>query len=278
MREKKRWFVIYLIMGVVVGLFLLMVASFFALKSFYQEHTLLVEDQETQKNLVRSTVEMSETAHVLIYGLTVEEIRGYDIKKHQLVNRKLSGDVIVRDVYGNVIPITEIKVGDIVKVEIDSNNARIFSISRSANVEALDRVNGIQIDREAQTISTNDSIYKYTDQTIVLKSNGVRATIDQVSAYDIVTLKAYNNIVWSLVIEEAAGGIKIGPLPVDKGCIHIDSSRTITLEEANQIIKVTPGKHELMIELEGYKKMIKDIKILSGEVYEVSLDTLKRLQ
>lgn len=277
MREKKRWFVIYLIIGLVLGLFLVMVASFFVLRSFYQDNTLSVVNKETETSLIHSTVEMSETATILVYQLTTEAIQGYDIKKDRLVNRKLSNEVIVRDVYGHIIPITEIKLGDIIKIEVDSNNAQVFSISKSAHVQQFDRINGTQIDEESCTISTNDSVYKYTDQTMVLKSNGVRGIIGEVSPYDIVTMSVYRNVVWSLVINEEAGNIKIESLPTDRGLIHIDSSRMIPLEKVHQLIKVTPGKHKIIIELEGYKKMIQDIEVFSGKTCDVSLETLEKL-
>lgn len=272
MRRGNKQFVATVISISVLGLAALMITLFIVLRSFLANNpvaTTNVAVQETENT--NSKVELSETMLILVHNITEKSVEGFDIKQNRSVMKPLSDTTRINDAYGNTIPVSEIKKGDIIKIECDEDTAKVFSISRSTDIQSWKKVNGITIDKDNRLISIGGTSYKYIAHTMVINERGEAESISNIGPYDIVTIQVYDGTVWSIIINDRSGSIFLEDLPVSNGTIEIDNSRLINFADITEPIKVTSGKHKVVIRMKGYEVINKEVNIVPGETYNISL-------
>lgn len=272
-RKDNKKFVRNIIIISVISLIVLMIILFMALQSYFgkQQKKTYIEVQIQSKQFNES-IPLSESRMILVDEINEEQIKGYDIKKNQPFNKKIVSTVKISDAYGKVLPITEIKVGDIVEVGYETDKDSIISISKSQQMESWKKISGVTVDKESRQIKVGGTSYSYTSQTLVLDSQGTGINMDNLGPFDIVSLQCMDQNVWSIVIEEASASIHMVDLPTHNGQIEIDNSRLIQFKDITEPIKVIPGVHKLVIKMAGYETILETLDLGSGEAYELSLE------
>lgn len=271
-KRGNKQFVATVISISVLGLVALMITLFIVLRSFLANNPVVatnVELQETENT--NSKVELSETMLILVHNITEESVEGFDIKQNISVTKPLSDTTRINDAYGNTIPISEIKKGDIIKVECAEDTAKVFSISRSTDTQSWKKINGITIDQDNKLINIGGTSYKYIVNTMVIDESGKAESLSNIGPYDIVTIQVYDGTIWSVIINDRSGNIALEDLPVSDGTIEIDNSRLINFADVTEPIKVTSGKHKVVIRMTGYEVINKEVNIVPGETYTISL-------
>jgi len=271
-RKNNKEFVGIVISVCVVALIALMIFLFMILQSFLEDKQTVssgLNSQVAEKE--NSKVELSDNLLILVHNISEKSVSGYDIKSDKAVSKYFSLTTRVRDSYGNVIPITEIKAGDIINVESLHDSSEVFTVSKCSETQSWKKISGVTIDKENNNISVGGSSYKYSKETMVIDEEGTLYNIDNVGPYDMVSVQVYDNTVWSLVVNERSASINVTNLPVSTGTIELDNSRLINFSDITEPIKVITGKHKLVIKMPGYEVIILDINVASGEVYEISL-------
>lgn len=277
-RKNNKQFVGIVIGVCVTALIVLMIFLFMILQSFLGDKQTVtsglgsvLEEKENSK------VELSDNLLILVHNISEKSVSGYDIQSNNVVSKYFSTTTRVRDAYGNVIPIQEIKAGDIINLESLHDSSEVFAVSKSADVQSWKKISGITIDKENSSISVGGSNYKYTKDTMVIDSEGKQQNINNIGPYDVVSVQVYDNAVWSLVINEKSASISIVDIPVSTGTIEIDNSRLINFSDITEPIKVISGKHKLVIRMAGYEVIAPlEINVVAGEVYEISLAEAKK--
>lgn len=272
MRKNNKQFVRNVIITSVIGLSTLMIVLFVVLQTYLEKHEEQTYIEAQIENEVISTaIELSENRIILIEKITQDEIVGYDIKNKSTFNKSISDTARVNDAYGNVMPITQIKVGDIVEVDYQNGKDSVVAVGKSVDVQSFKKISGVTVDKTTQQIKIGGTNYAYTDETMVLNADGSASDIGKIGPFDIVNIQELDDIVWSITIDKASASINMVDLPTQNGQIEIDNSRLIQFKDITEPIKIIPGEHKIVIKMEGYVTITDQLSMSSGQVYEMSL-------
>ena len=273
MRKNNKQFVRNIIITSVIGLITLMIVLFVALQAYLgkQEKQTYIEKQ-MESDQLRTVIELSENRIILVDKITEDRIVGYDIKNMSPFNKQISDTARVSDTYGNVLPITQIKIGDIVEVDYQSEKDIIIAVSKAVEVQSFKRISGVTVDKATKQFNIGGTNYAYTEETMILNADGSLADVGKVGPFDIVSIQELDDTVWSLTIDEASASLNMVDLPTQNGQIEIDNSRLIQFKDITEPIRIIPGEHKVVIKMEGYITISDTLSLHSGEVYEMSLE------
>lgn len=271
MRRNNKQFVRNIIIVSVVGLVILMIALFATLQTFLGKQNHNIDIEEPVREEAMALIEVSETRMILVSEINENQVIGYDIKDRRVFNRKVSDTVRISDAYGKVLPITQIKKGDMIEVSYQEEKGEVVAISKSIQVQTYRRINGVTIDKVSQQINIGGTNYAYTDNTMVMSADGEEIEIGQLGPFDSVSIQMLHGTVWSIILEEMAASMNMVDLPTQNGQIEIDNSRLLPFKDITEPIKLTPGSHKIIIKMEGYVTISETLTVTSGEVYEMSL-------
>ena len=272
MRKNNKQFVRNVILTSVIGLSTLMIVLFVVLQTYLEKHEEQTYIEAPIENEVISTaIELSENRIILIEKITQDKIVGYDIKNRSIFNKSISDTARVNDAYGNVMPITQIKVGDIVEVDYQNGKDSVVAIGKSVDVQSFKKISGVTVDKTTKQIKISGTNYAYTDETMILNADGSASDIGKIGPFDIVSIQELDDIVWSITIDKASASLNMVDLPTQNGQIEIDNSRLIQFKDITEPIKIIPGEHKIVIKMEGYVTITDQLSMSSGQVYEMSL-------
>ena len=250
-----------------------MIVLFVILQTYLGEHEreTYIEDSIQEQLVKTTTVELSENRMILVNKITEHRIIGYDIKNKISFNKSLKDTIKVSDAYGKIMPLTQIKTGDIVEVDYQSNKDYVVAINKTVEVKNFKKISGVTVDEVTQQIRIGGINYTYMDKIMVLNKEGLEVPIEKIGPFDIVTIQMLKDMVWSIIIDEEAASLNMVDLPTQNGQIEIDHSRLILFKDITEPIKVIPGVHKIVIKMEGYVPISEELNLSSGENYELSL-------
>ena len=273
MGRNNKEFVRNIIIISVIGLIVLMIMLFMALQAYIGKSEKQTYIKEQIDNEVLSTsIELNENKVILIETITKDKLIGYDIKDKNIFNKPISDTARINDAYGNVLPITQIKAGDVVEVDYQNEKNLIVAISKSVDVQSFKRISGVTVDRNTKQFNIAGTSYVYTDEIMVLNADGSVSDIGKIGPFDIVTIQILDDTVWSVIIDEASASLNMVDLPTQNGQIEIDNSRLIQFKDITEPIKLIPGEHKIVIKMDGYVTISDQLSLSSGQVYEMSLE------
>lgn len=276
-KRNNKKFIMNMIIVSVVGLITLMIVMFMVISTYIKDeakgNSVQVEAQVEENN---TKVEYSSTVLVLVEKITQSDIIGFDIENKTEVSRKISEGTKINDMYGSVIPASQIKPGDIVEVVYQEDKAKVLSISKTSRAKSWKKISGVTVDQSNKQINIGGTAYEYVDDTMIFQSDGNKTNMAFVTPFDVVSIQSVNNVIWSITIDEVAGSIAVTDLPTTKGSLEIDRSRFFKLDELKGDISVIPGQHKILLQMEGYEIITENITIESGESYEISLKDAKK--
>lgn len=277
MKKRNKCVIGGIVLISVLGLMILMIILFMILRTYLKEDKMTVAYKiEEDINRVDTSVELSETFLIVVHKITDKRIEGYEITNQRMMIKPLSEITRSRDTYGNVMPLKEIKRGDIIEVECSKESTEVHSLNKSAAVHTWRDISGVTVDLSDKAINVGGAQYKYTDNTMIIDEKGEEKSIKEVGPYNIVTIQVYDNIVWSIKISQSAATISLQDVPQSKGTLEIDYSRLLQFEDITEPINIVPGKHQIVVRMEGYEVITKDIELESGESYKLSLKEAKK--
>lgn len=273
MRKNNKQFVRNLIITSIIGFSTLMIVLFAVLQTYLGKQTKQTYiEVPVEEKVLKTTVELSENRMILIEKVTQHKIVGYDINNKTTFNKALGETLKVNDAYGKVMPLTQIKVGDIVEVDYQSSKDLVIAISKAIEAKTFKKISGVTVDQTTQQLRIGGVNYSYTDETMVLNADGSSSDIRKIGPFDIVTIQMLKDEVWSIIIDEASASLNMVDLPTQNGQIEIDYSRLILFKDIIEPIRVIPGVHKIVIKMEGYVPITQELSLSSGEVYEMSLE------
>ena len=272
MRRNKE-FVRNIIIASVIGLITLMIVLFIVLQSYLgkqdNQNTYTKIQEEKEEEL---EIDLSETLIVRVEQISINHIIGYDIYNKETISKPLNDRVTISDAYGNACPISQIKEGDIVDIDYQQEKDKIVSISKSPKAQVWNKISGVTVDRTLRQISISGTSYNYSEETIVTDVKGVPKSIETITPFDIISVQALDQDVWSVTIEDVAASLNLLDLPTNNGQIEIDNSRLLMFKDVKEPIMMIPGKHKIVIKMKGYMTItMPEFEVSSGEIYNMSL-------
>ena len=269
--RKNKEFVRNIMILLVASLLVLMILLFNMLQSYLSENTKSETAIVVQEESAEQTVELSEALIVVVEKITDDHIMGYDIHNNKIFSKVINQTVKVSDAYGKILPLSQIKVGDIIEVNYQSQKDQIISIGKSSLAHSWSKISGVTVNAETKQVSISGKNYSYNEEILVVDAYGLRSSISKVGPYDIVSVQAIDDTIWSITIEEASASLNLIGLPTDDGQIEIGNSRLIMFKDVTEPIRLVPGKHKVVIKMRGYVPISTEITVEANEVYEMLL-------
>lgn len=194
----------------------------------------------------------------------------YNITRDESADYMITGATEMRSEYGQSIIFEEINEGDLINFIYDADN-KLISIKKSTDGFTETLSPNFKIDTENKKIKNGLKEYEYTDITRFLYK-GVEFEPEKIdSSIDILTIKGYNNTVWTVTMESGHGEIKVtNGNKIKNGIIEIDTSIYKKLSDAGTI-KLSEGSHKIVIKGENIEAFTREISLGINEVYELNL-------
>jgi hypothetical protein len=260
----------------VIGFSVLMIMMFVGIKYYVDKSgtsnsvqaSSLVDKQETK-------VEYSATVLALVKQITQEKLVAFDIEKKEMMYKSITVSTKVSDGYGGVIPLATIKEGDIVEVVFQTDKEKILSINKTSRSWIKPDLTGVKINTADSQMLIGKKPYKYTKDTLIFKENGRQISPSFLGEYDLLELQGVGEDVWSVKVLKSAASLQILEFPTDEGMLEIDRTRMIPLKDIDEPIKLTAGKHKILITMKGYEPVTTEIDLIPEENYQISLKDAK---
>lgn len=201
---------------------------------------------------------------------TSNELSLYDLKSHTDFFIKTESATKIIGRANEKLLYADIKIGDVIKISIDTEKKRAISIEYSEDCWNKTGVTDITIDNTAKTMTFDGSVYTYSDETIV-KYNDKLMNITDLAPIDVITLNGYGKEIWSVMVENYHGYIVVkNKDKIKNGTIQIDDLNPIPLTGAD-MISVTSGAHKIKISGTNVEPYQSDIYVAVNEKFEIDL-------
>lgn len=271
-RKNKKRFVRNVIIIAIIGLIVMMIGLFIVLQTYLgNQDTRTRYIAEEIDETVEPSVELSENLVILVEKINSSHIEGYDIHNRKDFNKNIDNTIKISDAYGNVLPISEIHVGDIVDVDYQSQKDKVMAISKSSETQVWKRISGVIADTEAKKVSFSGTSYAYSDETFICDSHGMPSSIINLDPFDVVSIQVIDDAIWSITVNEESASLSLSNLPTSNGQIEIGNSRLLAFKDVTEPIKLIPGTYKIVIKMKGYVTITKEITVKPGEMYELDL-------
>lgn len=201
-------------------------------------------------------------------NLENQELSIVDIENGLYIKLKIDGAVDIKDEYGTLLTVAQLKMGDIIESKYDKNTMRAESVHITAQTWERKNIQKLVVDEENKTIQLANDLYKYTSD-LVTTFNGEVLNLDQLDPVDTVTVKGYKDTVWTISLEKTHGFIVLmnhgkfigGTIDIGKTTYDVTETTKIT---------VPIGVHNVIVAKEGMSSFITQIMV--EEKKEVEID------
>ncbi len=284
MQRNNKQFVYTMIITTVIGFIVLMIVMLWGVNYISgngsgsgarnEESTQRVNVQEKEKQKERTSY--TTDILVLVTNIKVNEITVLDINNNQKSVKKLTSDIKVVNEHGKIMPLVNIKEGDIVKLVYEPNQDKIIEIHMSDEIWEMDNVVSDAIDFSSRIVTIDEKVYHYVDYVFVQDEKGKRINIDSLGQYDKLYISGVENKIWSIKVLEKQARLSLGELPTLEGTLEINWNTMIPLEQIGDPIPIPAGKNKILLSMKGYKPIAKEIIVKPGETYEFLADDVKK--
>ncbi|MDF2615121.1 MAG: hypothetical protein K0S71_2907 [Clostridia bacterium] len=270
-------FVKSMIITSVIGFSVLMVTMFIGIKYYVDKNSTSsnVQTQTLVDKEEQPKVEYSSNMLALVRKITEDNLIAFDIEKGQVIDKNITVATKVSDGYGAAIPLASIQPGDIVEVTFQQDKQKILCINKTSRSWIKPDISGIVVDPINSKLTIGKKVYNFTRDAMIFKENGRTISPSFVGEYDILELQGVEDTVWSIEVLKSAASIELIDLPKTEGMLEIDRTRMIPLHKITEPISITPGKHKILIDIEGYESIAREINVIPEERYQISLKSAK---
>jgi len=249
-----------------ISLLLAMGTVMLGLTGCNQEITLPTYDQEIEPA-------QEEELFGIVCGLdevngeiTIRTI-GYETD-HELI---FTGAADVRNKYGDIMPMSDVRLGSIVEVVYDANRNKLLSlyISDEEGVSKVEAVSGAIFDYVENTVRINGTTYFMSDDVMAFSDN-VQIAINEICSEDQLTVWMYNDKICAFYVELGHGYVRLSDYSSYMGgMVEIGYDVIVPVTE-DMLLTVREGTYELRISKDG-EVGTKNVKVLKNQEIHVSL-------
>jgi hypothetical protein len=285
MQRNNKQFVYTMIITTVIGFIVLMIMMLWGVnyisksgsgsevKSAESKQIAKVQEKEKSKDDASS---YTTDILVLVTDIKVNGIGVLDINTNQKSTKKLTSDVKVTNEYGKIMPLSNIKEGDIVKLIYIPNEDKIAEIRISDEIWKMDGVVSDAFDFSRRTVTIDEKVYNYVDYVFVQDEKGNKVDVASIGPYDKLYLSGVGDKIWNIKILERQATLSLGELPSLDGTLEINWNTMIPLAQIDGAIPIPAGKNKIVVSMTGYKPIAKEISVSPGENYEFLVDEAEK--
>lgn len=209
----------------------------------------------------------------------VKEIEGigkqitlFDTDSQETVTLTYTGGSNIIDKYGQIISISQIPVGVMVDVGYQKDTGKLMKMQISTKAWEYIGVHNQTINLTDRVMKLATTRYKYTDNVIIL-DEGTLIPISNLSEQDELTIRGYEENIWSIIVTKGHGTLKLEDYEAFLGAnitVGYEATQQITEDMA---ITVGEGNFNLTVE-NGEFSAVKNIMIHRNQETIVSLGDL----
>ncbi len=208
----------------------------------------------------------AEQSPVLIQGaLAGGELIAYDIKENVNKSIAVTEETVITDERGQITPEVQLKMGDLILVALDQDGKSALSIDLGGEIKTAQET-GLKADTASSQLLGEGKTFLYGTQAMFLY-NAEEINPKDLEACDVLLLKSYDDIVWSVEVEEYHGYISIeNKENITNGMFQLDDEEPVLLAEVARI-PVKEGTHTITVSGDNIEKRADSIFVETGDVY-----------
>ena len=261
------------IIGIAAAALIIIIASLFAMTMGGSDKTPDVSIPEPEE----TTAPVDEAEKVFERALTVVKhvdtstgsLMVYDIEKLKMITLKMDSSIVIKDEYGTDITLAQIDLGDMVETKYDTISMKPENVKITAVTWERKDVSNMVVDAENKSIKISNDSYRYTDE-LVTSDAGKAFDISTLSTADEAYVRGYKDMVWSVVLVNGHGTIKLINHEVFiGGQLEIGNLTSFTIE-ADMVVPVTAGVHNVVVSKDNMSPYVTQVMV--EEDKEVVID------
>lgn len=199
-----------------------------------------------------------------------EEIVVYDIAEKEKKTLQLTEETKMTDEAGRAVTHGGVAAGDLFMAELDQDGETVLSIDYSDAAIRTEEMTGLEVDTKKQTLSTEEETYEYGDAAVFYYDEEEIDPAD-LEPCDVLLLRSYEDIVWSVEVQEYHGYILVeNAKNIKDGMIQLDEEEAIPLEEGAKI-PVKEGNHSVTVTGSNIETRKDSILVEAGKEFEYDL-------
>ncbi len=284
-RNKQSQSVKIMFLTVVGGVMLCLTVFFVVFASMNKKNTVSKIPTETTSNISQTTNNLIDQTTInkkeaeilaVITSLspTNKKINLYDFEKDKELSLIMKAGAEMKDQYGNVMTLSEFVAGDIVEIVYDENSMQYEKLKLSSRAWKQNSISGLKINIQSSTIALGNKTYKYNNK-LTTRYKESSFDISTLDAIDIVTVKGYDNTIWSIELEKGHGYLVLTSKDkIQDGSIEIDTNIFRPLDSDNKI-KILEGEHKLVVKGSNMEPYTKQFSIKYDEQVSIDLSDVK---
>ena len=229
---------------------------------------LVLEPVKKEEAVYTELKQESHTIEKIGYVMAVNDeiIELIDLVTNQLMHCEVNKILHINDANGSPMPVSILKKGDLIKIDYDISKKEVMNLSKPEGNWTKTGIVSENLKVLSQRVSLGEKTYFFTKETLVLNSEDEKISVSQIKDYDELEVKGIKDTVYSIKILAAHASIAIGTLPSDQGTVEIDRNRLFNLQKLKEAVPVKPGKHKVVINMEGYETIVEEVIVASGEI------------
>lgn len=182
-----------------------------------------------------------------------------------------NGGADVRDKYGEIMSISQVKLGSVVDITYDANRDKLLSlyISNNEKVQQLNEVSGAEIDYAEKTVRIDGKTYQMSDN-ITAFSDNTEIGLDEICSEDQLTVWIYSDIICSMYVELGHGYVRLSDYAsYIGGMVEIGYDVIVPVTE-DMLLTVREGTYTLRI-AKGDDVGTKTVEVVKNQEINLSL-------
>jgi len=186
------------------------------------------------------------------------------------------GDVILRNRAGNPMAFTQLRVGQLMEIQYDTDSLEVTAVRESQHAWEHRAQTGVHVNTDNRTISIpHEQPFSFTSQTLFLH-DGEPFSVGQIGPMDAVTIIGIGTTAWLIQLDASHGFLEITNFAeIVDGTITIGTLHPLPLNEIVEPITLSDGTHRIIVEGANIETFIENIVIAQGQTLTFSLEDVQ---
>ncbi len=211
-----------------------------------------------------------EQTPMLIQGaLANGELIVYDINADVNKSIAVTETTEFTNAQGQVTTAVELNIGDLILVGLDEDGKSVLSLSLGGGIKIIEET-GLTADAVSKQLLGEGKKYSYGEKAVFMY-NQEEIHPKDLELCDVLILKSYENIVWSVNVAEYHGYISVeNKENIINGSFQLDDEDAVSLAGLERI-PVKEGTHTVTVFGDNIEKRTDSIFVETGEEYKYDL-------
>lgn len=174
------------------------------------------------------------------------------------VKYSYTGGTDVTNRYGEIMSVTQLNIGEVVDVEVSSENGKITYIKICEEDFDYPGVTNFKIDKDNKIIMVGPEKYIYTDNTVFINNDKIISP-DNLESIDVITLKGYDKQIESVIVTSGHGYVRLDTTEFFIGGYVEIGKKIVESIEENMVISVPVGEYTMTVtkdKTQGTKEIV----------------------